>query len=260
MDTTKSTIKIALSSVLIAGLLSGCLTTTLQTSARMSQSIFIDPVAKEKRIVFLNIKNTSGHDVNLEPKLRSALQAKGYTIVDDPDKANYILSTNVLYCDRKQENNAMGGAVAGAATGAAISGYNRGGAGGMVAAGAAGALVGGLLGKMTEDTIWQMQVDINIKQKVDGKVLTSSGSVSGQASVRDGRASGFLNNFSGGVRSDRVGHLNSNQVNTTQQSYEGKYIEKNTIIFAEAVKTGLKLPEATPILEDKIASQIAGLF
>ncbi|EGM9245413.1 conjugal transfer protein TraT, partial [Campylobacter jejuni] len=28
----------------------------------------------------------------------------------------------------------------------------------------------------------------------------------------------------------------------------------------EAVKTGLKLPEATPILEDKIANQIAGLF
>ncbi|RTJ02181.1 conjugal transfer protein TraT, partial [Campylobacter jejuni] len=26
------------------------------------------------------------------------------------------------------------------------------------------------------------------------------------------------------------------------------------------VKTGLKLPEATPILEDKIANQIAGLF
>ncbi|EAI9609204.1 conjugal transfer protein TraT, partial [Campylobacter jejuni] len=126
--------------------------------------------------------------------------------------------------------------------------------------GAAGALVGGLLGKLTEDTIWQMQVDINIKQKADGKVLTSSGNVSGQASVRDSQSSGFLNSFGGNVRSDKVGHLNSNQINNTQQTYEGKYIEKNTIIFAEAVKTGLKLPEATPILEDKIANQIAGLF
>ncbi|EAI4556798.1 conjugal transfer protein TraT, partial [Campylobacter jejuni] len=128
----KSIFKITLSSVLAASLLTGCLTTTLQTNATMSQSIFLDPVAKEKRIVFLNIKNTSGHDVNLEPKLRSALEAKGYKVIDDPDKANYILSTNILYCDKKQENNAVGGAVAGGATGVAVSGYNGGGAGGMV--------------------------------------------------------------------------------------------------------------------------------
>lgn len=260
MKINKTIFKTGMCSVLAASLLTGCLTTTLQTNATMSQSIFLNPVAKEKRIVFLNIKNTSGHDVNLEPKLRSALEAKGYKVIDDPDKANYILSTNILYCDKKQENNAVGGAVAGGATGVAVSGYNGGGAGGMVAAGAAGALVGGLLGKLTEDTIWQMQVDINIKQKADGKVLTSSGNVSGQASVRDSQSSGFLNSFGGNVRSDKVGHLNSNQINNTQQTYEGKYIEKNTIIFAEAVKTGLKLPEATPILEDKIANQIAGLF
>ncbi|EKJ5775032.1 complement resistance protein TraT [Campylobacter coli] len=260
MKVNKSILKVGLSSILAASLLTGCLTTTLQTNATMSQSIFLDPVAKEKRVVFLNIKNTSGHEVNLEPKLRSALEAKGYKIVDDPDKATYILSTNVLYCDKKQENNVAGGAAAAGATGVAISGYNGGGAGGMVAAGAAGALVGGLLGKLTEDTIWQMQVDINIKQKSDGKVLTSSGNVSGQANVRDQKASGFLNSFGGSIRSDKVGQLNSNQINSTQQTYEGKYIEKNSIIFAEAVKTGLKLPEATPILENKIATQIAGLF
>ncbi|MBS4241268.1 F-type type IV conjugative transfer system protein TraT [Campylobacter vulpis] len=253
-------VKIMFSSILVAGLLSGCLTTTLQTNSTMSQSIFLDPVAKEKRIVFLNIKNTSGHNVNLEPKLRTALEAKGYRIVDDPAMANYILSTNILYCDKKQENNAVGGAVAAGAVGAGISAYNSSSAGGAVAAGAAGAIVGGLLGKLTEDTIYQMQVDINIKQKADGKVLTSSSNVSGQASVRNKRSSGFLNSFGGSVRSDKVGHLNSNQVNTLQQSYEGNYIEKSTIIFAEAVKTGLKLEEATPVLEDKIATQIAGLF
>lgn len=256
----KSTIKVALSGILAASLLTGCLTTTLQTNATMTQSIFLDPVAKEKRVVFLNIKNTSGHDVNLEAKLRNALQAKGYKFVDDPAKATYILSTNILYCDKKQENNAVGGAVAGGALGTGISVANSNSVGGAVAAGAAGALVGGLAAKLTEDTIWQMQVDINIKQKAKGKVLSQSGSVSGQASVRDGRSSGFLNSFGGPVRSDRVGQLNSNQVNTTSQTYSGNYIEKSTIIFAEAVKMGLKLPEATPILEDKIASQIAGLF
>ncbi|WP_430640698.1 complement resistance protein TraT, partial [Campylobacter jejuni] len=89
------------------------------------------------------------------------------------------MATNCHTRSTSCNSTAYSGAVAGGATGVAVSGYNGGGAGGMVAAGAAGALVGGFLGKLTEDTIWQMQVDINIKQKADGQVLTSSGNVSG---------------------------------------------------------------------------------
>ncbi|RAZ53503.1 complement resistance protein TraT, partial [Campylobacter hyointestinalis] len=121
--------KAILSSVIAASLIAGCATTTLQTSAKMTQSIFIDPVAKDKRVIFVSIKNTSGHDINLEQKIIQGLQAKGYTITDDPEVATYVLMTNVLYCDEKSENNAVGGAVALGATGAAISGYNNGGAG-----------------------------------------------------------------------------------------------------------------------------------
>lgn len=253
--------KTILGSIAVLLFLTGCATTNLQTSSKMTQSIFIDPVAKDKRLVFVNIKNTSGHDVNLENRIIQGLQSKGYQIVDDPDVATYILSTNVLYCDKKSENNAAGGAVALGATGAAISGYNSGGAGSMIAASAAGALVGGVLGKITEDTIWQMQVDINIKQKSKGMVLSSTGSVSGQASVSDSSKSGFLNSFGGNIKNDNAsGSLRSNQVDTSSQSYESDYIEKKTIIFAEATKMGLDLAEATPILEDKIASQIVGLF
>lgn len=256
----KSSIKILSSLALVGMLLNGCLTTTLQTNATMTQSIFLEPVAKNQKVIFLNIKNTSGHNVNLESKLRSALQAKGYKIVDDPKKAYYILSTNILYCDKKQENNAANAAVSGAAIGTGITAYNGNGAGGIVGGAVAGAVVGGIVGKLTEDTIWQMQVDINIREKANGKVLTTKGQTQGQASVQDGKRSGFLNSFGGSVRSNKIGHANSNQVNSTSQSYKSNYIEQNTMIFAEAVKTGLQLPEATPILEDKISNQIAGLF
>ncbi|MFW2608775.1 complement resistance protein TraT, partial [Aliarcobacter butzleri] len=77
----------------------------LQTNVRMSQSVFIDPVKKELRTVFISSKNTSGQPINLEQSLSNELQAKGYKIVDDPDEATYILMVNVLYCDKKQENN-----------------------------------------------------------------------------------------------------------------------------------------------------------
>lgn len=252
--------KTIFTSVLSMSLLSGCLTTSLQTNSTMSQSIFLDPVAKEKRVVFLNIKNTSSCQIHLEHKLKSSLEAKGYQISDDLENSTYILSTNVLYCDKKQENNAAGGALAGGAVGAGISAYNSSSAGGAIAAGAAGALLGGLLAKMSEDTIYQMQVDVNIKQKIQNKVLNQNTNINSQASVRDKKASGFLNSFGGNVRNEKVGQLNANLASSTQQSYESDYVERSTIILAEAVKTGLKLEEASEILEDKIAAQIAGLF
>lgn len=255
----RKTFKICLMAFII--LVGGCATTTLQTDARMTQSIFLDPVAKNQRTVFVNIKNTSGHNINLESKIINGLKAKGYEIVDDPEKATYILSTNVLYCDKKSENNTALGATALGATGVAISGYNGNGAGGVVAAGLAGAVVGGVIGKLTEDTIWQMQVDIDIKQKIKTNVVNTTGNLSGQADVQDSPKSGFLNSFGGNVRrNDATGKPISNQYNTNTQTFSSNYIQKKTMIFAEATKVGLELPEATPILEDKIAAQIVGIF
>lgn len=252
--------KMIFTSVLAMSLLSGCLTTSLQTNSTMSQSIFLDPVAKEKRVVFLNIKNTSSCQIHLEHKLKSNLEAKGYQISDDLENSTYILSTNVLYCDKKQENNTAGGALAGGAVGAGISAYNSSSVGGAIAAGAIGALLGGLLAKVSEDTIYQMQVDVNIKQKIQNKVLNQNVNINSQASVRDKKASGFLNSFGGNVRNEKIGQLNANLASSTQQSYESDYVERSTIILAEAVKTGLKLEEVSEILEDKITAQIAELF
>lgn len=239
----------------------GCMTTTLQTTAKMTQSIFIDPVAKEKRVVFISAKNTSGQNVNIANKLANLLIQKGYTITDDPELATYILLTNILYADRKQENNAAGAAVTGGAIGSSIGAYNSNGIGGTIVGGLVGAAVTGVIGKLTEDTIYQMQVDVVIRQRLNSKVLVSSGNLGGQANVVDKRKAGFLNEFGGAVRnSEATGNLNSNQTNHINQTYEKNYVEQKTIMFAEATKRGLSFEEATPILEDKIATQISGLF
>src|SRR5574344_1645351 len=236
-------------------LFSGCATTELQTNAKMTQSIFINPVKKELRTVFISSKNTSGQKINLENTIISELQAKGYRIVDDPEIATYVLMVNVLYCDKKQENNAAG------AVGAGVAGYNNGGAGGMAAAGLGAALVGGLLAKATEDTIYQMQVDIVIREKAKGPVYSTNSTASGQASVNDGKKSGFINSFGGSVKdTNATGHLNSNMASANTQSYESDFIEHKTMMLAEATKMRLTLQEATPILERQISNQIAGLF
>ena len=236
----------SLSLSIVAGtmLFTGCATTELQTNAKMTQSIFINPVKKELRTVFLSSKNTSGQKINLENTIIAELQAKGYQVIDDPEAATYVLMVNVLYCDKKQENNAGGGALGAGAIGAGVAGYN-----------------GGLIAKATEDTIYQMQVDIVIREKAKGPVYSTNSTAAGQASVSDSKKSGFLNSFGGAVKdSNATGHLNSNMANANTQSYESDFIEHKTMMLAEATKMRLTLAEATPILEKQISNQIAGLF
>lgn len=248
---------LALGSALL--LISGCATTELQTTAKMSQSIFVNPVSKEKRTVFISMRNTSGTDIALEPRITQALNNKGYTIVDDPSKASYVLMANVLYCDRKSENNVGTGAALGGVGGAVANSGSNGRS--MALAGLGGAVVGGLIGKATEDSIFQMQVDIVVREKAKGKVSATTSNVSGQASVKDKQKSGFMNSFGGSIRNnDASGELNSNSVSASSQAYESDYIEHRTVMLAEATKMNLTLEEATPVLEQKIANQIAGIF
>jgi PBP1b-binding outer membrane lipoprotein LpoB len=249
-------------SIVVATLIfSGCATSQLQTSSKMSQSVFINPVAKSKRLIFIASKNTSGQKINLEKTLVSELEAKGYTVVDDPEKATYVLMTNVLYCDKKQENNASGGALAGGVAGAGVSGYNNNSGGQMVGAAIGTAVVGGLLAKLTEDTIYQMQVDIVIREKANSTVSASNITASGQASVSDSKKAGFMNSLGGDVKDvNATGQLNSNIANANSQEYETNFIEHKTTLFAEATKMDLTLSEATPILERQISIQISGLF
>lgn len=73
----------------------------LKVETNMSDSIFIDPVAKNKKTVFIFAKNTSSCNLNLENKITEGIKSKGYTIVEEPDDATFILSANVLECAAK---------------------------------------------------------------------------------------------------------------------------------------------------------------
>lgn len=252
---------LALSMTAATMFFTGCATTELQTNVKMTQSVFINPVRQDLKTIFVRTQNTSGQNINLEKAILDALMAKGYRVVDDPDMATYVLMMNVLYCDEKQENNASGGALGAGALGAGISAYNSHGATQPIAVGLGSALIGGLVGKALEDTIYQMQVDIVIREKAKGEVFSSSGSVQGQSSVRDTQRAGFVNSFGGNIGNvNATGHLNSNMANTTNQNFATDYIEHKTMLFAEATKMNLSLEEATPILEKQISNQIAGLF
>lgn len=141
----------------------GCAATDAQSSATMTNSVFIEPVSNEDKVIFVSVSNTSGEEVNLKPKIINKLKNIGYTVVDNPNHAVFILQANVLYCNIQREDNVTDGAIIGGAIGAGIGGYNS-GATGAVLSGLAGATLGALAASATEDTVLEMQVDINIGQ------------------------------------------------------------------------------------------------
>ncbi len=255
----KKYLSLALVGALSVSLFTGCATTSLQTQAKMTRSIFLDPVKKEQKTVYVVVRNTSGQEVNLEDKLIAQLRKKGYKIVDDPEAAKFVLMTNILFANNLKEANTARGASAGGVVGAA-AGANGGGSDTLVGA-IAGAVVGGLVAKATEDEIFRMVVDVVVRQKIDQKVTTTTGNTEGQASISNQARAGFMNEFSGPIRSkDGAGRLNDAITNSTAQTYQTNYIEKKTRVFAEAVKMNLTLAEAIPVLEDKVSKSIAGIF
>lgn len=251
--------------IVLSGIIfSGCATTELQTQTKMTQSIFLDPVKKSDRTIFVSIKNTSGQDMSqLEPKIITKLTNKGYKIVDDPETAKYTLMTNVLFANNLKEAQAAAAATTGAIAGGVMGAINSGG-NGKAALGAAlvTGLVTGIAGKLTEDEIYRMVTDVVVRDKKNTKVVTTVNTNQGQVSLGQESRAGFANSFAGQIRNNdgAGGTINDNASSNKTQQLETNYIEHRTRVFSEAVKMNLKIDEALPILVEKMAEQISGIF
>ena len=61
----------------------------LDVQTKMSDTVFLDPVGADKHTIFLQIRNTSDKpDLSVNEEIAAALQAKGYTLLQDPDAAH----------------------------------------------------------------------------------------------------------------------------------------------------------------------------
>ena len=68
----------------------------LDVETKMSSTIFLDPVTKDKQTIFLQYRNTSDQNIEIKNKLIFALEEKNYKIVENIAKANFLLQINVL--------------------------------------------------------------------------------------------------------------------------------------------------------------------
>lgn len=71
-------------------------TKTVKVKTRASSFIYLIPIPKAERTVYISIQNDSNSEVfNLRPWLVRSLQEKSFTVVDNMDEANVVLRANL---------------------------------------------------------------------------------------------------------------------------------------------------------------------
>jgi Enterobacterial TraT complement resistance protein len=217
----------------------------LDVQTKMSDTVFLDPVGPDKKIVFVQIRNTSDKAFDIEGLIVTAITGRGYRVTHDPDSAHFRLLGNVLSVGKSSPTAAeaalasgYGGAFAGSATGAVVGGVTHGWTGAAV-----GGVVGGILGGVTEtvanaavkDVTFMVVTDIEISEKARQGVIVR------QDSQQDA---------SQGVGGRR-----------TQTSSEVTDVKKyRTRIVSTANKANLGYEEAAPELTAGLVRSISGLF
>lgn len=100
--------RLALPIIVVCGLgLSGCATAhqqlrygDLETKTELSESVFLDLTTGFAPTVFISVGSTipdetlNGTEIHVRPTLDRTLRGLGYTIVDDPNEATYIIQLN----------------------------------------------------------------------------------------------------------------------------------------------------------------------
>lgn len=212
----------------------------LETDTKLSQTIFLKPVAASQKTVFVEIKNTSQEPLTIDKPLKQALTDHGYTVVNNPEKAHYLLQANVRKVGKMSVSashsallggydSALAGAVTGTALGA-LSGHSN----TMIAGGVAGGLIGMAADSLVKAVNYTMITDVQISERV-GK-----GAVHEQfnSNLQNGSASGTYQTVN--TRSD-------------YQSYR-------TRVVSNADKVNLKFSDARGALEQGLVNSISGIF
>ena len=207
----------------------------LDVQTKMSDTIWLEPAAANEKTVFIQIRNTSGKNLNIEQKITNILASKGYRIVNDPSEAKYWLQANILKVDKVNLDNENGfsDAVLGAGIGGVLGAQRSGGAYTALGWGLAGAAIGTLADALVSDTAYAMVTDILITEKTGRNVQTST-----RNSVKQG-----------------------NSGNMTSTSNSSSNMEKySTRVLSTANQVNLNFNSAIPILEDELGKVLGGIF
>lgn len=217
----------------------------LEVQTRMSATIFLDPVTFDKRTLFLQVRNTSDKpELDIENNIAKALEAKGYTLVNNPEQAHYILQANILQVGRSDLRAAecalhqgFGAAISGAAVGAAIGSVvdDEKSRKGAVTGGILGAAMATVSDALVQDVVYNVIADVQISERVANSVV-----------VKEKTRSKLKQGTSG-----------AREVTSTEKVDWKRY---QTRVVSTANRVNLKFERAAPLLVQGLTRSISGTF
>ncbi|MCW8400732.1 complement resistance protein TraT [Legionella sp. PATHC038] len=228
--------------------LTGCAATqtaiehgSLQVSTKQSETIFLDPVSNAQKTVYVSVKNTSDEEVDIAPRLKTALSSHGYKVINNPNSAHYLLQANVLKVGKMSvaaSQSALGGgygsAIAGAVAGTAAGSFTQSSTG-MIAGGLTGGVIGLAADSLVKDVNYTMITDIQISERVGRGIKVNEQ---------------FQSNLKNG----------SSSVTSQASSRDSQYQRYRTRVVSNADKVNLKFQDARPALEQGLVKVISGIF
>jgi len=235
--------------LLLAGLCGGCAASQtmlakkdLVVQAKTSTAVFVDPVAKAKRSIYLEVKSgVEAFDRRAFKQFvaqQFAASDNGYKVVDDPDEAQFTMvayvvnleETNPTAAEKALEQGYKGQAVVGGAVVGAVAGQSL-----------ASTAVGGLAGGVTEHVTSYLVKDVTFMLVCDVQIRERAG---------------------GAVRRDTDITVQVSDTGTTRQTASETlhHKEYRTRIVTTANKANLSLGDAQPEMFRKTAFAMSGFF
>ena len=229
--------------------LTGCGTTQklikhgkLEVQTKMSDTVFLDPIDDDKKTVILQIRNTTDKEgLDIEAQIKSAIEAKGYKVVNKSKDANIMIQANILQVGKSTLEDPFailsggyGSTFEGMATGAMIAGATGSSGRGILGYGLLAGAANTILDAAVEVVQYSMVTDLQISEKTTGNIVSESSN----ASLKQGTS----------------GYKKSNwQEKTNWKKYQ-------TRIISVAKKVNAKFTEAQPELVQGLVRSISGLL
>ena len=145
---------------------------TLRSQTLMGKSVFLNPISNSQRTIYVQVHNTTDKNISIQSGLTDAIRAKGYTIMNNPKNAHYLLQVNILQLGRTSKSAAQemmktgyGGAMEGAVSGALLAADTGNDA---VVGGVGGGIVSTVVDNAVQDVLISGIVDIKITEHVKG--------------------------------------------------------------------------------------------
>lgn len=234
-----------LTAILVLLVLSTGCSNIIRSGLMNSNTIFLDP--NTNRTVHTQLRNASENQQVTLNELNAKLTAKGYQLLKDPEQANYWIQAKVIYCHKAAEG-VTPESVAKAGAGAGIS------SGGTTMASSSdtsgGGMGGGIMG------MGGGMPDINAMMR---QAMAGGGGFPGmqmqQAPKEDGVT--YLCVTDVQITDRKLGKTIGQPV--SGQATSSPKVQQMRMV-GHVRQKNIDIPEATPIIQDKVSTGIAGLF